>query len=214
MPVRHRQRDRVLQSFQRAHDQGAMRPRTSERDIEMIAAGLGPEAAFPCWPRSAVGRDPVAVARFPTNKSSTGALGVIPLVFPHSLDQHAHKAISLLSASATVLLSRASRRKGQPRMAALRTDRPYKYLPALSARCRCPAGASAIWLAQGRCRLLRRHAGDYLCHHAAANNSPATENGRSMPWQRSKRLVIVGNDPQDLRTASYGHLSNTPAVNQ
>ncbi len=29
-----------------------------------------------------------------------------------------------------------------------------------------------------------------------------------------KTLVLLGNDPQDLRSASYGHLNNTPAVNQ
>ena len=43
-PVRHGQPDQGLQPLELAEDQGAVRPRTGERGIEVVAAGLGREA--------------------------------------------------------------------------------------------------------------------------------------------------------------------------
>ena len=56
-------RDDVLQPLQRAEDQRAVRPWAGQRDVEMIAARLGLEAALARWARAAVRGDPVAELR-------------------------------------------------------------------------------------------------------------------------------------------------------
>src|SRR6266851_6525845 len=63
MPVNDREADHGLQPLQLAEDQGAMRPGTGERDIEMVASRLGGKAAGAGWSRRAVERDPVADRR-------------------------------------------------------------------------------------------------------------------------------------------------------
>ena len=60
----HRNADHVGQLLQLAEDQGAVRPGAGERDIEVIAAGLGLEAALAGRAGGAVGRHPVAKLRF------------------------------------------------------------------------------------------------------------------------------------------------------
>src|SRR5690606_23723838 len=47
-PARQRERDRdvLLEPFELAEDQRAMRPRAAERDVQVVAAGLRLEAAF------------------------------------------------------------------------------------------------------------------------------------------------------------------------
>jgi len=44
--VNHRHVDKRLKAFQRAQDQGTVRPRAGERDIEMVAIFLGCKTAF------------------------------------------------------------------------------------------------------------------------------------------------------------------------
>src|SRR5690606_32440539 len=61
-PARQRERDRdvLLEPFELAEDQRAMRPRAAERDVQVVAAGLRLEAAFARRPRCAVRRHPAA----------------------------------------------------------------------------------------------------------------------------------------------------------
>src|SRR5690606_21013189 len=54
--------DDILKALQTSADEGARRPGTDQRDIEMIAAGLCLKAAFTGGTRAAVRRDPVAEA--------------------------------------------------------------------------------------------------------------------------------------------------------
>src|SRR5947199_5819978 len=58
--LRDRHRDRVGQSLQDPEDQRAMGPRTGERDEEVVAIGLGLEAAFAGRTGDAVGGHPIA----------------------------------------------------------------------------------------------------------------------------------------------------------
>src|SRR5690606_8606545 len=73
-----------------AEDQRAMRPGTGERDIKMIAAGLGGKTAVPRRTGRAVYGDPVAELRRRTFEMALGGLRVIPDVMPDAVNEHTH----------------------------------------------------------------------------------------------------------------------------
>ena len=68
--VHDRDRDDVLELLQLAQDQRAVRPRAGQRNVEMVAAGLGLEAAHAPFGRLAVHRDPVAPLRLAADEFS------------------------------------------------------------------------------------------------------------------------------------------------
>jgi len=86
-----RQRDQVFEPFQLAEDQRAMRPGAGERDIEMIAPGLGLEAAFARRAGRAFGGHPVAELRLGAFEMAGGGFRVIPDVVPDAVNEHAHR---------------------------------------------------------------------------------------------------------------------------
>ena len=65
-----RDADRLGQLLQPAEDQRAVRPGAGERDVEMVAAGLGLEAALAGRAGRAVGRHPVAEQRLGRARSA------------------------------------------------------------------------------------------------------------------------------------------------
>src|SRR5690606_31965132 len=70
-----------------------MRPRASPRDVEVITAGLGLEAAASAWPRRAVSRDPVTELRFAADESPLRRLRVVPDVVPLTFNEHSHGSV-------------------------------------------------------------------------------------------------------------------------
>jgi hypothetical protein len=80
-------RDQAVALLKRPIDQGAVRPRATVRDIEMVAARLGLESG------RTVGRDAVAEPAVGAAELSEAA-GLLRevLVTPNPLDQHAHEA--------------------------------------------------------------------------------------------------------------------------
>src|SRR5258707_10019312 len=72
-----------------------MRPGTGERDVEMVAARYGFEAAIAACTRHAIRRDPVAKMRILADEAATGRLCVVPLVPPDAVDQKAHCSFPL-----------------------------------------------------------------------------------------------------------------------
>ena len=56
----HADGDHILETFEFAHHQRAMRPGTSVGDVEVVAPGLCFEASFTRWACAAVSRYPVA----------------------------------------------------------------------------------------------------------------------------------------------------------
>src|SRR5690606_8930654 len=87
--------DHLLQAFQGAHDQCAVRPRTGKGYIQVIAPGFGAESAAAAWPGATVGRDPVPEPGVAANEAAAGATGVVPLIMPFSVYQKSH-VVSLL----------------------------------------------------------------------------------------------------------------------
>src|SRR5690606_15743918 len=70
--------------------QGAVRPGTCQRNVEVIAAGLGLEAVAARRARAAIGRDPVAELCVAAYEAATRACRVIPLVMPFTVYQKSH----------------------------------------------------------------------------------------------------------------------------
>src|SRR4051794_16274307 len=68
--------DGMLEALQLAGGQSARGPGADERDIEMIAAGLGLETALARGSGAAVGRYPVAERRFLADEGALGVLGL------------------------------------------------------------------------------------------------------------------------------------------
>ena len=85
-PTDHRDVDQAFQALELAQDQGAVRPRAGEGYIEVIATGLGLEAAFTTRAWRAIGGHPVAALCLFPLESAIGAT-FVPLVFPLSFDQ-------------------------------------------------------------------------------------------------------------------------------
>src|SRR5690606_19862002 len=85
-----RDRDYFFEPLELAPDEGARRPGTDQRDIEVIAAGLGLEAGFSGRPGAAIGRHPIAEARGLPHKTAlgVGALNGLPIVGPLAVDEH------------------------------------------------------------------------------------------------------------------------------
>lgn len=83
-------RDQVVQLFQLAEDQGAMRPGAGEGDIEVVTIFLRLETAFSGRAGCAIRCDPVAELRGAALEMPLGFLGVVPDVLPHTFHQHAH----------------------------------------------------------------------------------------------------------------------------
>ena len=88
--VHDRDRDDVFELLQLAEDQRAVCPRTGERHVEMVAAGLRLEAARAALGRFAVGRDPVTPFRLRADELAARCPGFIPAVRPFSVDQQSH----------------------------------------------------------------------------------------------------------------------------
>ena len=88
VPVHGRDPDRVLEAFELAHDQRAVRPRAGERDVEVVAPGLGLEPARAGRSRATVVRDPVAELGVDAHEAAV--LAALVLIAPDALDQHAH----------------------------------------------------------------------------------------------------------------------------
>ncbi len=80
----------VLEFFQCPKDQRPVRPGTGKRDIEMVAARLGLEAARAAFGRPTVNRDPVAPLRLRPHEFAVARLGVVPAVLPFAVDQQSH----------------------------------------------------------------------------------------------------------------------------
>nr|GFA76659.1 hypothetical protein [Tanacetum cinerariifolium] len=77
-PTDDRDVDQALKALEFAHDQRAMRPRTGQRHIQVVAAGFGFEAAFARRAGASVGGDPVtALGLFTLERAVFAAL--VPL---------------------------------------------------------------------------------------------------------------------------------------
>src|SRR5690606_23532856 len=85
-----RYRDQVVELLQLAEDERAVRPGTGQRDVEMVAPGLGLEAAFAARPRCAVARHPVAELRCGSLEAPAMRFGVVPFVVPDAVDEQTH----------------------------------------------------------------------------------------------------------------------------
>ena len=68
-------RDHALEPLELAEDEGPVRPRTGERDDQMIAPGLRLEAAGAASGRDAVRRNPVAERRFRVERNAPSGRG-------------------------------------------------------------------------------------------------------------------------------------------
>ena len=90
VPMHHRQADHALQALHLAKQQGAMRPRTGERHIQVIAAGLSLEAADPRGAGRAVRGHPVAEQRRRPRESAGRVRGKMVFPAPHAVDKHSH----------------------------------------------------------------------------------------------------------------------------
>jgi hypothetical protein len=86
MVVHHVDADGLFQSFQFAEDEGAVRPGAGERNIQVIAAGLGLETGLSRRARAAVCGYPVTEPGLLTLEMPSGGLGVVPLVAPFAVD--------------------------------------------------------------------------------------------------------------------------------
>src|SRR4029079_17655438 len=89
-PMDDRPAYRAFEAFQRAHDEGAMRPRAGIGNIEMVAAGLRLEPAPAGWTGASVGRYPVADSRCLSLETASGPFGVERFAMPNSFDQASH----------------------------------------------------------------------------------------------------------------------------
>lgn len=85
--------DHVFQLLQFAKDQRPVRPGASQRDVEMIAAGLRLETVTAAWAGRAVSRHPVAELRGRALELAAGAFGIIPPVLPFAVDQQPHRHV-------------------------------------------------------------------------------------------------------------------------
>ena len=86
-----RHRDCGFQFLELAEDERAMRPRTGQRDIEMITAGRRSKTARSRRSRAAVRRHPIAKVRLRPHKAAIDRS--LDLVRPHSVNQLAHKSL-------------------------------------------------------------------------------------------------------------------------
>src|SRR5258708_6257631 len=89
-------RDHVLEALELAEHRRVVRPRTGERNIEVVAAALGRKAIGAAWTRAAVRRYPVAEFRLCAPEPPAGRLGVVPLRLPHAINEHSVRHGSLL----------------------------------------------------------------------------------------------------------------------
>ena len=81
-------RDDVLEFFQLADDQGAVRPRTGQRDVEVIAAALGQKSAAAARAGTAVSGDVIVVLGGRADEMTVlGARGVF---LPPAVDEQAY----------------------------------------------------------------------------------------------------------------------------
>ena len=85
--------DDVLQALELAEDDGAVRPGAGERDIEMIAAGLGGKAALALGAGAAVRRHPVVEAGGRADEFAV--LGAQAVLLPDAIDQKPHARCSV-----------------------------------------------------------------------------------------------------------------------
>src|SRR5271156_2894854 len=83
-----RNRDDIVELLEAAEDQRAVRPRASQRDVEMIAAGFGGESAFAVRARTAVRRDEIVVGGIGPDKAAVG--GARNILLPDAVDEQAH----------------------------------------------------------------------------------------------------------------------------
>src|SRR5581483_10742169 len=90
--IDYRDRDCALQSLHLAHDERAVRPRTCERHVQMIAAGLRLEAADSGGPRTAIDSHPVAKNRRRSDECGAGGAADI-VAAPLAVDHHAHRGL-------------------------------------------------------------------------------------------------------------------------
>src|SRR5690606_41976802 len=88
-PAHHRDIDQAFQALERSRDKSAVRPGAGQADIEVIAAGLGREAARATGAGAAVRGDPVATLRLFALETAVAG-GVVPLVMPAAIDQKPH----------------------------------------------------------------------------------------------------------------------------
>ncbi len=92
-PMRHRHRHDLFQTLQRPHDQRAMRPRTGQRHIQVIAPGRGREPVMPGRPGTPGRRHPIAERRVRALEPAGGgaSFGRIRFLFvPDAVDQQPH----------------------------------------------------------------------------------------------------------------------------
>src|SRR6266852_3969304 len=75
--------------FQLTDDQRAMCPRAGERDVYVIAARRGLEAAFAARPRPAIGRHPIPEDSLRANEVASRTAPKV-VTSPSAIDQHSH----------------------------------------------------------------------------------------------------------------------------
>src|SRR5207248_3333423 len=85
------QRDDVIQALELAEDDRAVRPRTGERDVEVIAPRLGRKAAVARGPWASVRRHPVAEQGRSAHEAAAAQSRF--LVLPDALDELAHRLL-------------------------------------------------------------------------------------------------------------------------
>src|ERR1700722_13803182 len=86
-PIRDRNGDRGLKPFQHAKDQGSVRPGTGQRNVEMIAPRLCPEAAVAGWSWRPVRSDPVAEHSVLTLEASIAGRIVGAMISPVAINE-------------------------------------------------------------------------------------------------------------------------------
>src|SRR6516225_4126728 len=67
-PMRDRKPDHALKALQRSKNQSSAGPRTSQRDVEVVAACFCFEPSCSRWPSRAICSDPIAKLRLATNE--------------------------------------------------------------------------------------------------------------------------------------------------
>src|SRR6185312_4725919 len=93
-------RDRVRKILDGAVDQGAVRPRTAVRDIQMVAPGLGLEAG-----RAVGGDDAAETAVGAAEVAGLAGLFRQLLIRPFAVDQNAHQAASPRASAAALRIA-------------------------------------------------------------------------------------------------------------
>src|SRR6185437_9571758 len=98
----------IFERLELAEDERAVRPGARKRNVKVIASGFCREAAFAGWPRTAVGRNPIAELR--GRADELAVLSSRSIFLPDAVNQKSHTLLLNLHRSSFRLLRRISPR--------------------------------------------------------------------------------------------------------